>query len=177
MKRVLVVGVALLALGACSSDGSDASPNSQPATTQPAAPVADSAACRLIGESDATSFLGAPATQVQAAATAGESSTCFWTADSAANQGQFLQVRVYDDETHYGITQFKDAKPVSGLGEKAFVSVGPAGADIDVQFVKGGKTFAVNYSVANVVDKENAPSPADRSDELVAIIKANSSKV
>jgi hypothetical protein len=160
MKRVLVVGLALLALGACSSDGSDASPNSQPATTQPAAPVADSAACRLIGESDATTFLGAPATQLQTGATAGESSTCFWTADSAANQGQFLQVRVYD-----------------GLGEKGFVSVGPAGADIDVQFVKGGKTFAVNYSVANVVDKENAPSPVDRSDELVAIIKANSSKV
>ncbi|HVJ99061.1 MAG TPA: hypothetical protein VNC41_19715, partial [Acidimicrobiia bacterium] len=77
MKRVFVIGLALLALGACSSDGSDASPNSQPATTQPAAAI--SVACTLVGQADADTFFGGAAMQMQSSATGGESSACIWT--------------------------------------------------------------------------------------------------
>jgi hypothetical protein len=178
MKRIVVVCVAVFALGACSSDGSDsnASSTSTSTTTRPAAQAADSAACRLIGADDATEFLGGPASQLQSAAAADESSACIWTADSADNLGQLLQIRVFDDEAHYGIKQFETAKPIPGLGDKAFVSVGPAGSSVDVQFVKGGKTYTVHYSIANVVNTDQGGS-VDRSDDLVAMIKANSSRV
>lgn len=175
MKRVLVVGVALLALGACSSDGSDASPNSQPATTQPAALA--SAACTLVGQADADAFFGSPAMQMQASAPEGEAPACIWTADNADAPGSLMEIRVFDDVSHYAIKNFPKAKPVAGLGEKAFVATDRAGATIDVQFVKRGKTFTVNYVVPNVVNTSQGANTVDRTDELVAMIKANSVRV
>lgn len=180
MKRRFLVCLAVgavIALGACSSSGSDSNTSSGASTTQPAAQVADSAACRLVGQEDATTFFGSPASQLQSSTAAGESSACYWTAESANAQGQLLQIRVYDDEMHYGIKQFPTAKPIPGLGEKAFVGVGPAGAVVDVQFVKAGKTYTVAYSIANVVNTSEGATSVDRSEELIAILKENAAEL
>jgi hypothetical protein len=176
MKRTLVVAVAVVALGACSSDGSDSTATSNPTTTQPAASAGAGPACTLVGQADADAFFGGPAMQMQSTG-ADAASTCIWTIDEAGAPGPIMQVSSFDDESHYAIKDFAKAKPVEGLGEKAFVATDRAGATIDVQFVKDGKTFTVNYVVPNVVNTSQGATTNDRTDDLVALIKANATRV
>ena len=176
MKRTLVVAAAVVALGACSSDGTASNAASNPATTQPAAAAGAGPACTLVGQADADAFFGSPATQMQSTGT-DAASICIWTVDDAGAPGPIMQVSSFDDESHFAIKDFAKAKPVDGLGEKAFVATDRAGATIDVQFVKGGKTFAVNYVVPNVVNTSQGATTADRPDDLVALLQANSSNV
>lgn len=176
MKIVLVACLAIAALGACSSNGSDTNASTT-TTTQTVAPVGVGPACTLVGQADADAFFGSPAMQLQSGSSEGESSSCFWTADSGGGPGILLQIRVFDDDTRYAIKEFPTARPIAGLGEKAFVGVGPAGSTIDVQFVKSGKTYTVHYSVANVVNTDKGASSVDRSAALVAMLKSNAARV
>ena len=115
--------------------------------------------------------------QLQSTSAEGESSSCFWTVDAGGAPGPIMQIAVFDDETHYAISDFPTAKPIADLGDKAFVGTGPAGSTIDVQFVKNGKTYTVHYTVPNVVNTDRGATSVDRTDDLVAMLKANSSRV
>lgn len=175
--EVLVV-VAALALGACSSGSSDDASGSTPSSagTQGNGTDGSDVACKLVTQADATKLFGVEAITAENASPGNEISVCMWQASDAENHGFLLQVRVYGDEFHYGgdTNLFPNAESISGLGDKAFVNNGPAGAD--VQFVKDGKTYSVNYGITNVM-AEKKLSAADQADELVAIVKANSSRV
>jgi hypothetical protein len=160
--------VAASVLGACGggSGGSDDEAKAPPTN----------AACTLVTKEDATTLFGVEADASDNASPGDEASVCMWEADDGDNHSYLLQVRVYDDEYHYGGEIFPTAEEISGLGDKAFVNKGESIAGTDVQFVQGGKTYTVNYGISNVMAKVKK-SAADQADELVAIIRANSSKV
>jgi hypothetical protein len=171
MHTVVLFVVAMLAMGACSNGSS-----SKTSSSNPNASKKTDAACKLVTEDDATKLFGVAAEPGDNSSPGTETSVCIWTADDTENHSFILQVRVYDDIYHYGGDLFPQAEKLSGLGDKAFVSKGKSIAGTDVQFVKDGKTFAVNYAITNVMAKTKKTA-ADQADQLVEIVKENSSDV
>lgn len=177
--------VAVFALGACGGGSSDDASESTPNTASnsgdnnggSSGSSGSGAACKLVTQADATKLFGVEAKAKENASPGDEASVCIWQADDAENHGFLLQVRVYDDEFHYGGDSdiFPNAETIAGLGDKAFVNKGQQ-AGTDVQFVKDGKTYVVNYGITNIMAEEKKLA-ADQADELVAIVKANSSNV
>ena len=173
--------VAAIAIGACGGGSSkDASSNSNSNSNSSSngggKKTDSSAACKVVTQADATKLFGVEAKEGDNASPGNESSVCIWQADDDADHGYLLQVRVYDDVFHYGEDFMDGAEKVAGLGDKAFVSAKDTIAGTDVQFVKDGKTFAVNYGITNVMAKVKK-SAADQADDLVAIVKANAGNV
>jgi hypothetical protein len=67
-----------------------------------------------------------------------------------------LQARVYPGPQFYGETAIPGAKSIELSGtDKAFVRQGAGGKTVDVQFVKDGKTGAINFT-----DTGTTPSDA-----------------
>jgi hypothetical protein len=183
MRAGGLVVAAVLAIAACGGGSSkDASPNSNSnsnsnASTNAGGKRTDSTtACKVVTQADASKLFGVEAKEGDNASPGNESSVCVWEADDDADHGYLLQVRVYDDVFHYGEDFMDGAVKVAGLGDKAFVSAKDTIAGTDVQFVKDGKTFAVNYGITNVMAKVKKQA-SDQADDLVAIVKANAGNV
>jgi hypothetical protein len=170
---VLLAGIVML--GGCGRDGT-----SNVSRAAGANKTDSDAACKLVDEPDASALFGVPAKSApDAIGQGGAASECIWEADDNADHSYLLQVRIYDDVNHYGgetAGLFPNKQPVSGLGDKAFVNSGDTIAGTDVQFVKDGKTYTVNYGITNVMAdvRKNA---SDQADELVELVKSNAAKV
>ena len=60
---------------------------------------------------------------------------------------------------YYGEKVFPQARSLPGVGEKAFVNVNETGHVVDIQFVAGGRTGALNYSGGSAVDVTTKVEP------------------
>lgn len=145
------------------SSGSSSSGGSSSANTQ---------ACDLVTQSQATTLFGHPA-QTKAPAGAGISaSQCLWGADTTPGKlGDtiyLLQVHVYNGEQFYGERIYTSAEHLDGIGDKAFVA--KQGNIETVQFVKNGKTVSIAYSVNNI-GNAGSVDPASQKADVVALAK------
>ncbi len=144
--RVAAAGVALFLVGGCGSSGGA----KVVATSTSSRPAVVKDLCTVITPADAASVFGAPGTaRPRSGSTTGLTGACLYKKDGTAPTIDLLQVRVYDGPQYYGAQLFKNAESVEIVGaDRAFerVGTGPGGATtFDLQFVKDGKTAAINY--------------------------------
>jgi hypothetical protein len=156
-RSVACAALAALLAGACGDGGSGAS--------------AENVACTFVTAGDAEKLFGTPA--ARAPDPGGDEHACIWTGRDAGAADHLLQVRVYESEEFYGEAVYQGERPVEGLGERAFVVEDrERGGTVEVQFVRGGRTYAVSYSIISVGTADGGRA-ADRADALVHLLKAN----
>ncbi|MEP6623131.1 MAG: hypothetical protein ABJC79_01700 [Acidimicrobiia bacterium] len=144
MLAVGMLAIGIVIVGGCGS--SSGSAVATPSSTR--APVED--LCTVITPADAESVFGAPGTaRPHSGSTTGLTGACLYKKDGTAPTVDLLQVRVYDGTKYYGARLFRHPEAVEILGaDRAFerVGTGKGGATTyDLQFVKHGKTGAINY--------------------------------
>ena len=104
----------------------------------------------MITADDAAKVFGGPGSvQPPSGREPGVSAGCVYKQDNTGSTVHLLQVRAYRGSRYYGAEVFRGSQPIKITGaQKAFESVrtGPAGATtIDLQFIKGDTTGAINY--------------------------------
>jgi hypothetical protein len=190
-----LVGIAVLALGACGGDDDDA--NSVDEAIKEAVdegnldsvpeniggdPADLPDACALVTVDDATDLFGVDAEEQADVSPVDLGASCLYGnagGDELGTPNHLLQVRVFDGEQFYGADAFDDEEDLDGLGEKAFVrnTEGALGG-VEVQFVQDGKTITLNYSTVNIgVDDADQVEASDREDEVVALAQQASSRL
>jgi hypothetical protein len=155
---------ALVVLAGCGSSSGSSSGGASGGSSATSATSAGNASgtkkidvCKIITPADAQKVVGGPV-EVQAPS-GGEglaSGVCIYKATGGGIRVSLLQVRVYPGPQFYGETAIPGAKSIDISGtDKAFVREAAAGKTVDVQFVKDGKTGAINFT-----DTGSTPSDA-----------------
>ena len=160
--------VLVAALGACGGGGDDESDDGGGADDGGEA----TGACALLTTDAVSDMFGETAEVVSGADEAARTSTCLW--EATAGDGDFptrhqLQLSVYEDSGALDPSAWgEEAEPIDDLGEEAFLVadgfLGPTAGYRD-----GDRSTVLTYAV---VGGEDAPSAADRIDELVELLRA-----
>jgi len=148
------VALGVLAIAGCgSSSGSSSSASTKPSGTTGGTSAASSGGkkidvCTIITPADAEKVAGGPVeAQAPSSAEPLSSGVCIYKATGGGIRVSLLQVRVYPGPQFYGAQLLPDTKSIDLSGtDKAFVRTGSGGKSVDVQFVKDGKTGAVNFT-------------------------------
>ena len=163
---VAVLGLVVLA-GCGSSSGSSGGSSSTSSTTGSGSSTASKKidVCKIITPADAEKVIGGPVVVQAPAATEGLSSgVCIYKASGGGIRVSLLQVRVYPGPQFYGEKALPDTKSIDITGaDKAFVRDAAGGKTIDVQFVKDGKTGAINFT------DTGATAPTDATANVQAV--------
>ena len=132
-----MVGIAVLALGACGGDDDDA--NSVDEAIKEAVdegnldsipenvggdPADLPDACALVTAEDATELFGVDAEQQEDVSPVDLGASCLYGnagGDELGTVDHLLQVRVFEGEQFFGADTFDDEEDLDGLGDKAFV--------------------------------------------------------
>jgi hypothetical protein len=141
----------LITLAGCGS--SSGSSGGSSGTTAPSGSGGSTASkkidvCKIVTPADAQKVIGGPVEVQAPAGTEGLSSgVCIYRGTGGGIRVSLLQVRVYPGPQFYGDKALSDTKSIDISGaDKAFVRDAAGGKTIDVQFVKDGKTGAVNFT-------------------------------
>ena len=136
-------------------------------------PVANGVACTLVSRVQATALFGHPATKSVPADPGGAASVCLWKADAApgtvGDVAYLLQVHVYADALHYSEKVYPNARLLSDIGDRA-IAVDEGMGIYAVQFVKGGRTVTIAYSV-NAIGGDTHAKAATQSNEVIALAR------
>ncbi len=157
LRQLVALGLTGAVLAACgSSGGSASSGTSKPPSSSSSAAKVD--VCRIITPADAATVVGSPAkTEPTSGPELSTQGVCIYKKDTTDIGVNLLQVRVYGGPQFYGERIFPDAKSIKVKGaDKAFLSVktAPGGAaTYDLQFVKDGRTGALNYTATKGADE------------------------
>jgi hypothetical protein len=179
------IGAALVALGVVaiagcgSSSGSSSNASAKTSSTTGATGGGSGGpssgkkidVCKIITPADAEKVAGGPVEeQTPSSSETLASGVCIYKATGGGIRVSLLQVRVYPGPQYYGEQALPDTKSITLSGtDKAFVRSATGGKTVDVQFVKNGKTGAVNFT-----DTANPNSSSTMSDvEAVAQKLAN----
>jgi hypothetical protein len=152
------IGTALVVLGVVAIAGCGSSSGSSGASTKSSSP-SDAASggsasgskvdvCKIITPADAEKVVGGPVeVQPPSSAEPLASGVCIYKSTGGGIRVSLLQVRVYPGPQFYGEKALPDTTSIDLSGtDKAFVRTATGGKTVDVQFVKDGKTGAVNYT-------------------------------
>jgi hypothetical protein len=147
------VALGVLAIAGCgSSSGSSSNASTKTSSTTGSTSAASSSkkidVCKIITPADAEKIAGGPVEEQAPAGTEGlASGVCIYKATGGGIRVSLLQVRVYPGPQFYGEQALPDTKSIDISGtDKAFVRSAAGGKTVDVQFVKNGKTGAVNFT-------------------------------
>jgi len=148
------VALGVIAIAGCGSSSGSASNGSTKTTgTTGSASGAPSSGkkidvCKIITPTDAEKVAGGPVeVQPPSGSETLASGVCIYKATSGGIRVSLLQVRVYPGPQFYGEQALSDTKSITLSGtDKAFVRSAAGGKTVDVQFVKNGKTGAVNFT-------------------------------
>jgi hypothetical protein len=178
--KFAAAGLAAVALAACGSSGGSTSGGSgSSAAKNPSSTSASGqkiAVCKIITADDAATVVGTPAKEEPSSApelaTAG---VCIYKKDTTEIGVNLLQVRVYNGPQFYGEKIFPNAEPIKVKGaDKAFLSVKTAdggAVNYDLQFVKDGRTGALNYTATKGADESTTtPAMQNLADKLAAAL-------
>ena len=159
MRTTTRIGAAFVALGVLaiagcgSSSGSSSNASTRTSSTTGSTSAASSGGakidvCKIITPADAEKVAGGPVEEQAPAGTEGlASGVCIYKATGGGIRVSLLQVRVYPGPQFYGEQALTDTKSIDISGtDKAFVRSAAGGKTVDVQFVKNGKTGAVNFT-------------------------------
>jgi hypothetical protein len=174
-RSVLVLGCALVVLGACgSSSKSDTGTNGSSSTAAGAhAIVPTDAACNLITQTDATALFGADAQQVADPLKAQlAKSACLWGAKAEDDAPAYLlQVRVYDRPDFFS-GSVKGYEPLDGIGDRAAISVTSDGTEVTISYQKGLAVTSISYGIhAPAGRSAETPKAETQKDQLIALVK------
>jgi hypothetical protein len=174
------LGIACAALAACGSSSGSKSSGSSSDTKSSSNPTTSSkdkiAVCKIITPEAAATVVGSPAKEEAPSgpelATAG---VCIYKRDTTDIAVNLLQARVYNGPQFYGERIFPDAKTITVKGaDKAFLNIKTAGAgaaNYDLQFVKNGKTGALNYTATKGADEATTtPALENLANQLAAAL-------
>ncbi len=171
-----VAALAGLTLAGCSSSKSATPPSTS--TTQPSSTsttLAKPVACSLFLTSANVKTLFAAAPQQTKTETGPNGSkTCIYSWSSPTLVRSLVQ-SVNTGTAAYGEKILPNAKPITGLGEKAFVAQHSLANALIIQFVKDGKTYGVTYSSGGFKGRHSDAS--DQTDQLLAMMKAAAAKI
>jgi hypothetical protein len=153
------IGAALVALGVIaiagcgSSSGSSSGASTKTSSTTGGASGSASSGkkidvCKIITPADAEKVAGGPVEVQSPSGTESlASGVCIYKATGGGIRVSLLQVRVYPGPQFYGEKALPDTQSIDLSGtDKAFVRSAAGGKTVDVQFVKNGKTGAVNFT-------------------------------
>lgn len=153
---VIPIAATLVALGAIVITGCGSSSGSSPSGADKTSTTTGGASssgkkidvCKIITPADAEKVAGGPVeAQAPSSAEPLSSGVCIYKATGGGIRVSLLQVRVYPGPQFYGAQLLPDTKSIDLSGtDKAFVRTGSGGKSVDVQFVKDGKTGAVNFT-------------------------------
>jgi hypothetical protein len=148
---VLVTAGALAVAGCGSSSGSSSNGTKSTSSTSSGGTSGASKkidVCKIITAADAQKLMGGPAQeQAPSGAEPLASGVCIYKANGGGIRVRLLQVRVYPGPQFYGAQLLADTQSIDIAGtDKAFVRSAFGGKTVDVQFVKNGKTGAVNFT-------------------------------
>ena len=117
--------------------------------------------CKVVTAEDAGTVFGAPAQMTDPEGTQGGAlGVCIYEGvNESFTVRNLLQARVYASAVYYGEKVFPSARPLPGIGDKAFINVNETGHVVDIQFVSGGRTGALNYSGGSAVDVTTKVEP------------------
>jgi hypothetical protein len=144
--------VTAIVLAGCGSSSGSSGGGSKTSSTTGAAKSSTAGkkidVCSIITPADAQKVIGGPVEVQAPAGTEGLSSGgCIYRATGGGIRVSLLQVRVYPGPQFYGDKALSDTKSIDLSGtDKAFVREAAGGKTIDVQFVKDGKTGAINFT-------------------------------
>lgn len=165
LRQLVALGLTGAVLAACgSSGGSTSSGRSTRSSSASSSSAAKIDVCTIITPADAATVVGSPAkTEPSSGPELSTQGVCIYKKDTTDIGVNLLQVRVYGGPQFYGEKIFPDAKPIKVKGaDKAFLAVKTSGggaAGYDLQFVKDGKTGALNYTATKGAD-ESTTTPA-----------------
>ncbi len=160
---VVTCGVLVVAGAACTSSSESAGPDRPTAgsttTTKAGADAVD--VCTAITADDAATVFGAPAQRTDPEGTQGGAlGVCIYQGvNESFTVRNLLQARVYPSAAYYGRKVFPTARSLPGVGDRAFINVNEAGHVVDIQFVAGARTGALNYSGGSAVDVSTKVEP------------------
>ncbi len=171
-----VAALAALALAGCSSSKSATPPSTsttQPSSTSttPAKPV--DCTVFLPSANVKTLFAAAPQ-QVRTETAPNGGKTCIYIYSSPSLVRSLVQ-SVNSGTASYGEKILPNAKPITGLGEKAFIAQHSLSNALIIQFVKNGKTYNVTYSSGGFQGRHSDPS--DQTQQLLTMVKAAAAKI
>ena len=181
LMRTFVLAITLvIVFAACGSSKHSTTPKNGSSTTlaRPAG-APNVAACSLVPQADATQLFGHPALLANSAGVSSALSTCIWQANTSPDPNALdnieykLQVHIYPTEQYYMEKYLKGAKPVAGIGTRAFIR--PGGPLSQMAFVKYGRTVTLDYSV-EAITANPKPKTSDQQDAFVAIARAAASR-
>jgi hypothetical protein len=163
-----LVAAVLVALAGCgSSSGSPSSDSGTPLTSGSGSSANKKIdVCTIITPADAEKVVGGPVEEQAPAGSDGLSSgVCIYKATGGGIRVSLLQVRVYPGPQFYGEQALPNTSSIDIDGaDKAFVREAAGGKTVDVQFVKDGKTGAINFTDTGTT----APDAAVTNVEAVA---------
>jgi hypothetical protein len=172
--------LAALTLGACGGSGKAGSetPGTQTSSATQVASAANGSgtgeACELVRQDDATKLFGHPASpKVDPSGLKPADSVCLW--EYKSNPGKsddviyLLQVRIYPTAAFYGVKTYPGAKPVTGLGDRAFVTEPMGLRGVMLQYVKNGKTYTFAYAI-NAIEGDK-PDPSQMPGQLEGLVR------
>jgi hypothetical protein len=146
--------VAAVALTACgSSSGSGPSSGGTATSSNTSSPGGRASGkkidvCKIVTAADAQKVIGGPVQEQAPAGTEGlAAGVCIYKGTGGGIRVSLLQVRVYSGPQFYGEQALDNTKSIDIPGtDKAFSRSAAGGKNVDVQFVKDGKTGAVNFT-------------------------------
>jgi hypothetical protein len=150
------IAATLVALGAIAIAGCGSSSGSSPSGTAKTSSTTSGGSsagkkidvCTIITPADAEKVAGGPVEEQAPSGTESlASGVCIYKATGGGIRVSLLQVRVYPGPQFYSESALPDTKSIDIAGtDKAFVRSAAGGKTVDVQFVKHGKTGAVNFT-------------------------------
>lgn len=160
--KFAVLGLTSAALAACGSSGGSSSSSKSSSSTTSSGEKVD--VCKIITADAAATVVGSPAKEeTPSSPELSTEGVCIYKKDTTDVGVNLLQVRVYKGPQFYGEKIFPNAEAIKVKGaDKAFLSVKTAGggaASYDLQFVKDGRTGALNYTATKGAD-ESTTTPA-----------------
>jgi len=170
--RIVLVLIGAAGLAACGSSGSSSGSGDTSATTARKSGASKQSidVCKIVTAADAQKVVGGPVQQQAPSGTEGlASGVCIYKGTGGGIRVNLLQVRVYPGPQFYGEKALPGAKSIDIPGtDKAFVRSSAQGRNVDVQFVKDGKTGAVNYTDTQNTDESGTVTAVENVAETLA---------
>jgi len=163
LKSLVIVTLVTLGVGGCGGGErqiSHEAPDTA-STTGAATAVAQTDACQLVTEDDASALFGQPATLDSGPSAFGMIAQCLWTWDTPTSN-QLLQFQIWDQVAY---DRPEDAEALD-LGEEGYVRAHPM-AGVDITWVQDGRTISLSYSTLG----PEAPVATSKVEEVKALAR------
>lgn len=138
LRSAITAGIVLVAAACGGNDKASPPPRAVDAK------VASRTACSLLTAADATALFLVPAQPKADEQPKSVASQCIY--ESVGLDGQLVQFRIFDNDRYYSKNLVAGGRAIRGLGTKAYVDANGPGGIVDLQFVRGGKVYALAYS-------------------------------